>query len=406
MNKKVCVIGLGYIGLPTASILASSGFDVAGCDVNPHVVESVNNGECHIVEPGLDQCLKEAIKSKKLKAFEYPSPADIYILCVPTPFKNDIKSDIPCPNIDYVMQAAQSIIPHLKEGDIVILESTSPVGTTEKIAKLYEKNNIDIESLNIAYCPERVLPGNIMKELINNDRIIGGINGNSCTETKQFYETFVKGNIYLTDTKTAELCKLTENSFRDLNIAFANQLSLICEEENVNVKELIDLANKHPRVNVLSPGIGVGGHCIPVDPWFIISKNPKNSELLKLARNVNNEKTSWIINKIEEDIYKYSEKNNIKPKVACLGLSYKPNIDDLRCSPAEEIVNSLNNKGYDLMVVEPNVPNHPDYNIFSLNDALKIADIFFILVGHEEFKSTNFKDRKVIDFCGILDDVI
>ncbi len=406
MNKKVCVIGLGYIGLPTASILASSGFDVAGCDINPDVVESVNSGECHIVEPGLDLYLKEAVKSKKLNAFIHPSPADIYILCVPTPFKSGTKSDIQSPNIDYVMQAAQSIIDLLKEGDVVILESTSPVGTTEKIAKLFEKNNIDIESINIAYCPERVLPGNIMDELINNDRIIGGINSSSCIKTKEFYETFVEGNIYLTDTKTAELCKLTENSFRDLNIAFANQLSLICEDESVNVKELIGLANKHPRVNILSPGIGVGGHCIPVDPWFIISKNPKNSDLLKLARDINNKKTSWIINKIEEDIYKYSEKNNIKPKVACLGLSYKPNIDDLRCSPAEEIVNSLKDKGHELIVVEPNVSNHPDYNVFSLNDALKIADIFFILVGHDEFKSTNFKDRKVIDFCGILDHVI
>ena len=402
MNKEVCVIGLGYIGLPTASILAMNGFNVAGCDIDAKIVESVNNGKCHIVEPDLDKCLDDAIKTKRLQAYTSPQKADIYILCVPTPFKDD--TEIPSPNIDYVIKAAESIMSLLKDDDIVILESTSPVGTTDKIVELYKKNNINIDTLNIAYCPERVLPGNIMKELINNDRIIGGINKKSNINVSEFYKKFVKGNIFLTDTKTAELCKLTENSYRDLNIAFANQLSQICADEDIDIKELIDLANKHPRVDILNPGIGVGGHCIPVDPWFIVSKNPRKSMLLKLAREINNGKTKWIIDKIKDEISSFSKDDSKKPTVACLGLSYKPDIDDLRCSPAEEIVKSLKNDTFDLLIVEPNIKEHDEYEITTLEDAIEKADIFFILVGHKEFKSTNFLNKHVVDFCGVIEE--
>ncbi len=400
MKKEITIIGLGYIGLPTASLLANKGYLVNGFDIDKNIVNAINDGECHIVEPDLDIAVKKAVNSGKLAAYDSPKVADVYIICVPTPF--DDSSSIPSPNIEFVMNAAESITKLIKKDDIIILESTSPVGTTQKITNIFKKNCHDINSVNIAYCPERVLPGNIMFELVHNDRIIGGISEKSSLNVSKFYESFVEGDIYLTDDKTAEMCKLTENSFRDVNIAFANQLSLICDKENINVNELIDLANKHPRVDILSPGIGVGGHCIPVDPWFIVSQDPENSKLIKLAREINSKKTEWIFNKIKTEIKSFEKENSLSPKIACLGIAYKPNIDDLRCSPSLDIVYSLISEGIDPIIVEPNVKDHEDFKIDSLENALKKADLIFVLVGHEEFLKIDSNIHNVIDFCGIL----
>ena len=397
MKKIVSVIGLGYIGLPTASLLANNGYLVKGCDKNPDIVNSVNKGKCHIVEPDLDDNVSKAVHSGNLIAYENPQAADVHIICVPTPF--DDSSEIPSPNIEYVMSAAKSIINLIKKDDCIILESTSPVGTTNNIKILFEGAGLDINSINIAYCPERVLPGNIMNELVDNDRIIGGIDDKSSKAISAFYSSFVKGDIYTTDDKTAEMCKLTENSFRDVNIAFANQLSIICDKENIDVNELINLANKHPRVDILNPGIGVGGHCIPVDPWFIVSKDPKNSELLRVSRQINMSKTDWVFNKIIDEVNQFKLKNSFIPKIACLGLAYKPNIDDLRCSPALEIVDLLFKEGIDPIIVEPNISAHEKYKIHSLKDAAEIADLFFILVGHDEFSMMN--EENTFDFSGL-----
>mgnify|MGYP001374957642 CR=1 FL=1 len=384
VKKKVCVIGLGYIGLPTAALLANKGFTVHGVDIKQDIIDTINGGNIHIVEPDLDEYVKEAVNNGNLKAHLEPAEADIFIIAVPTPFHSGY-----VPNIDYIVDATEKIAPLIKKNNIIILESTSPVGTTEKIHSILKSRGIDTSEVFISHCPERVLPGNIMKELVNNDRIVGGINNKSTDETVNFYSQFVKGDILTTDAKTAEMAKLTENSFRDVNIAFANELSILCDNLGMDVSKLIGLANKHPRVNILNPGPGVGGHCIAVDPWFIIHKDPENTKLIRAARELNNYKTDWVIKKIKKEAQKLK---NFNTKIACLGLSFKPDIDDLRESPALHIVNELKKDGYIIMAVEPNIKNHPDLDIINLKDAIKSADLVIKLVDHKEFKSLNIKD--------------
>lgn len=380
MNQSVCVIGLGYIGLPTAALLSNKGFDVHGVDVVPKIVDIINSGEIHIIEPELDQYVKNGVSSKKLVASTHPTYADIFIIAVPTPFHEGYR-----PNIDYVISATKSIAPFIKEGNLIILESTSPVGTTDKIAQELTAFGIDVDKINIAHCPERVLPGQVMRELIENDRIVGGINQKSTNAVKVFYESFVTGNVLTTDAKTAEMCKLVENSYRDVNIAFANELSMICEEAEINVRELIDLANKHPRVNILQPGCGVGGHCIAVDPWFIVSDFPKYSNIIKQARLTNVYKTEWVIEKIKDEVITFQNKFNSNPKIACLGLAFKPNIDDLREAPALDIYKKLKKNGLDVYAIEPNIESGKPVETITLTEGLENCDIIVILVSHKEF---------------------
>jgi len=398
--KKVCVIGLGYIGLPTAALLANRGYDVHGVDIVKDVVDTINRGEIHIVEPDLDTFVKAAVNSGRLKADTKPAEADVFIIAVPTPFYKQ-GYDIPTPNIDYVIDATKSIAPYIKEGNIIILESTSPVGTTEKVAEVLKENGVDIEKIYIAHCPERVLPGKIMQELVENDRIVGGINKKSTKKAAEFYKTFVTGEVLETDAKTAELCKLTENSFRDVNIAFANELSLICDKFGINVWELRELANRHPRVNILYPGVGVGGHCIAVDPWFIVADAKNEAKLIKTAREVNTYKTEWVIEKIKNEALKFEIENKRKPKIACMGLAFKPDIDDLRESPALYIVKRLISENLDILPVEPNIKEFDEFKIYDYKEAINEADIIVFLVGHKEFKKLKIINKKILDFCGI-----
>ena len=403
-TKIVSVIGLGYIGLPTAALLAGNGYKVVGMDINRHVVETINQGKIHIVEPDLDAFVRSAVSNGMLEAFLEPQAGDIYMICVPTPFHD--KSDIPTPNVEYVISAAKSISKLIKSNDLVILESTSPVGTTDKIRSVFLDEGVDLKQVHIAYCPERVLPGKIMSELVENDRIVGGLTEAATKEVSSFYRTFVRGEVLETKAKTAEMCKLTENSSRDVNIAFANELSMICDKEGIDVWELIDLANRHPRVNILQPGTGVGGHCIAVDPWFIVSRDEKNSRLIRTAREINNSKTNWVIEKIKIAIADINAKKNIKPKVACLGLAFKPDIDDLRESPAVEVATSLSRQDYDVIAVEPNIDNHESLNLIDIDSAIKQSDLLVILVKHKEFLAPEvhqkLKDLNTLDFCGAL----
>jgi UDP-N-acetyl-D-mannosaminuronic acid dehydrogenase len=404
-RKNVCVIGLGYIGLPTAAILASKGLSVIGVDINQEVVSSINKGNPHIVEADLDKFVKLAISNGKLKAFNKVQKCDVYLICVPTPFYKN--SRIPKPNIDYVLSATESIAPFIKSGDLIILESTSPVGTTKKIQQKLIDCGANLTDVEIAYCPERVLPGKIMTELVENDRIVGGLTPISTKKVVDFYRLFVKGNIFETDSKTAEMCKLAENSFRDVNVAFANELSIVCEAQGINVWNLIRLANKHPRVKILEPGTGVGGHCISVDPWFIVSQDTKNTKLIRSAREVNNYKTKWVINKIKKYVKKYITKTGTKPKISCLGLAFKPDIDDLRESKPLEIIKALLSAGYETSVVEPNIQSHSNLTLLNLSDAIKNSDIICVLVKHHEFLQPSIKEKLVecraLDFCGVLD---
>lgn len=397
-NKNICVVGLGYIGLPTAALLANKGYQVYGVDINPVVVETINQGKIHIVEPELDTFVKSAVNSGKLKASTTPTSADIYIIAVPTPFKSGN-----IPNIDYVIAATKSITPYIKKGSIVILESTSPVGTTEKIKSIFQESGIDTNDLYIAYCPERVLPGKIMRELIENDRVVGGLNNESSEIVSTFYKTFVNGEVLVTNSRTAEMCKLVENSYRDVNIAFANELSMICDTANINVWQLIELANRHPRVNILQPGCGVGGHCIAVDPWFLVADFPKEANLIKCGREVNDYKTKWVIEKVINTALEFQLAFNKKPVIACLGLAFKPDVDDLRESAALHIAQALDKLDYEVLSVEPNIEESKvaSLNLVKLDFALTNADIVIYLVKHKQFLSLEINDKKVLDFCGL-----
>ena len=402
MAKKieVVILGLGYIGLPTAALISNTNKFVFGVDTNQNVVDTINKGQVHIVEPELDIAVEKAVKGGFLKASTRAVAANTYLLAVPTPFKSDNK-----PDISFVKAATSSVLNLLKAGDLFIIESTSPIGTTENIADYIYSSRPELRNeVYIAYCPERVLPGNAMKELVNNDRVIGGINNESTEKAVLFYKKFVNGSLHKTNARTAEMCKLVENSSRDVQIAFANELSLICDKAKVNVWELIDLANKHPRVNILKPGCGVGGHCIAVDPYFILSDYPKESKIIGTAREVNNYKAFWCAEKILSTKLKFQIEYGREPSIALMGLAFKPNIDDLRESPAKYIVQKVlqnaNNEAH--YVVEPNIDDHKVFKLTNYKLAAQKADIIVFLVAHDEFKSLVIsKTKEVLDFCGI-----
>ena len=395
-SKTVCVMGLGYIGLPTAALLANRKYHVHGVDVIQSTVDTINHGKIHIVEPDLDTFVRSAVNSGNLIADIKPKESDIFIIAVPTPFHEGY-----IPDIDYVIAAAESIAPYVREGNIVILESTSPVGTTDKVAKILQENGADISKVHIAHCPERVLPGQIMRELVENDRIVGGLNEEATRETVAFYKTFVSGKILETNARTAEMAKLTENSFRDVNIAFANELSILSDKFNIDVWELISLANRHPRVNILNPGVGVGGHCIAVDPWFIVHAGGDDAKIIRTAREVNNHKTEWAIEKIKNSAINFEKEHGRTAKIACMGLAFKPNIDDLRESPALYLTRHLIADGLNVLPVEPNVKAMDDFELVQDEEAINDADIIVFLVAHEEFKGIRIFGKEVFDFCGV-----
>ena len=398
--KSVVTIGLGYIGLPTSALIASNGISVYGVDINQDVVDTINKGEIHIVEPELDGIVKTVVEKGLLKAGTKAITSDVYLIVVPTPFKGDHE-----PDISYVETATEGIIPLLKENDLFIIESTSPIGTTEKMKDLIYTKRPDLKNkINIAYCPERVLPGNVMYELVNNDRVIGGIDEKSTDFAMDFYGQFVKGKLHRTNARTAEMCKLVENASRDVQIAFANELSLICDKADINVWELIQLANKHPRVNILQPGSGVGGHCIAVDPYFISSNFPLESKIIRSAREINNYKTFWCFEKIKKEVENYTKTHNVYPSVAICGLAFKPNIDDLRESPALSIAHKAKNilKKAQLHFFEPNINQHKDFTISDLNKLSK-CNIVVFLVAHKEFKQDLISENSIVlDFCNAL----
>lgn len=401
MNKPdVVMVGLGYIGLPTAALIAHNKTNVHGVDINPKVVDTINAGKIHIVEPELDQAVANAVKEGYLKADVKPVEANTYLIVVPTPFKGDHE-----PDISFVEAATKGIIPLLKEGDLYIIESTSPIGTTEKMMQLIFSERPELErEIYIAYCPERVLPGNVMYELVHNDRVIGGVNEQSTEKAVAFYKQFIKGDLHKTNARTAEMCKLVENSSRDVQIAFANELSLICDKADINVWELINLANKHPRVNILQPGCGVGGHCIAVDPYFIVADYPMESQIIGKAREINNYKSFWCAEKVQTTKLEFELKHGRKPNIALMGLAFKPNIDDLRESPAkyiaQKVLQNSNNEEY--FIVEPNIEEHNVFKLTEYKDAAEKADIIVFLVAHKEFKDLNLPDNKIVlDFCGV-----
>ncbi len=397
--EKICVIGLGYIGLPTASLLANRGYKVHGVDLVQETVDIINQGKIHIVEPDLDTFVQSAVNSGNLVANIVADEADIFIIAVPTPFKaNHV------PNIDYIISATKGLAPFVKSGNIVILESTSPVGTTDIMEQTLKDEGVDTSKIYFAHCPERVLPGKIMHELVHNDRIVGGTTDEATKKTVEFYKTFVVGEVLETDARTAEMAKLTENSFRDVNIAFANELSMLSGKFGIDVWELIDLANRHPRVNILQPGCGVGGHCIAVDPWFIVDAAKGDAKLIKQAREVNDYKTEWVIEKVKNSALEFEKKHGKKARVACMGLAFKPDIDDLRESPALYITKRLVNDSFDVLAVEPNIENFSDFKISECKEAVKIADIIVFLVSHKEFLDLEIDDSKeIISYCKLID---
>ncbi|MFK4206303.1 UDP-N-acetyl-D-mannosamine dehydrogenase [Acinetobacter junii] len=412
--KHICVIGLGYIGLPTAATFAAHGVKVTGVDVNQHAVDMINQGKVHIVEPDLDALVRDVVAQGKLSAQLTPTEADAYIVAVPTPFKDDYQ-----PDLKYIEAAAKALAPFLKQGNLVILESTSPVEATEQMSAWLSETRPDLSfpqqrgkeaDILVAHCPERVLPGKVLQELISNDRIIGGMTPRCSKAACDLYKIFVKGACIETNSRTAEMCKLTENSFRDVNIAFANELSVICDKLDINVWELISLANRHPRVNILQPGPGVGGHCIAVDPWFIVAKTPEQARLIRTAREVNDAKPEWVIDQVKIKIADFLQANPNKTiqdvTIACYGLAFKPDIDDLRESPALEITKKLAEQGLNILAIEPNIHELPaelpsNIKLIALEEH-KQADIHLILVDHRQFKDMNFSFSYVVDTKGIL----
>lgn len=425
--NTISVVGLGYIGLPTAAMFASRKKKVIGVDVNQHAVDTINRGEIHIVEPDLDMIVHAAVTEGYLKATTTPEPADAFLIAVPTPFKSTLNKEsdsvIPEPDLSYIKKASEAIAPVLKKGDLVILESTSPVGATEQMAvwlaaarpdltfpgpeSSYTDTNIDV---NVAHCPERVLPGHVVRELVENDRVIGGITAKCSARSVELYKTFVQGECVITNARTAEMAKLTENSCRDVQIAFANELSIICDKLDIDVWELISLANRHPRINILQPGPGVGGHCIAVDPWFIVSKTPEQAQMIHTARKVNDAKPEWVINKVKLAIADFLQANPTKTAkevtVACYGLAFKPDIDDLRESPALNITKQIAElHSGTVIAVEPNIKELParitNFKLSSIEKAEQSADVHLLLVDHKEFKNTDLKVEYLIDTKGI-----
>jgi len=397
---KSVFLGLGYIGLPTAAVVASKGIQVVGVDVNPDVVNTINQGKIHTIEPDLEKVVKEVVENGRLKASLKPEEADAFFIVVPTPFKQNHRADI-----SYVEAATRMVIPFLREGNLFVIESTSPVMTTEKMADVIYKERPELkDKIYIAYCPERVLPGNVLYELEHNDRVIGGVNPESSDKAVEFYAQFVKGQLHKTNSRTAEMCKLTENSSRDAQIAFANELSMICDKAGVDVWELIELANKHPRVKILQPGCGVGGHCIAVDPWFIVSDFPEQAHLIKRARETNDYKADWCANRVIETCQSFTGKSGCEPIIACMGLAFKPNIDDLRESPAKYITSRIISEARaEVLVVEPNVQSHKSFNLVNYLDAYEKADIVVFLVAHREFMALIDDSSKIIlDFAGVF----
>lgn len=419
MFNTISMIGLGYIGLPTATLFASRKKKVIGVDVNQHAVDTINQGKIHIVEPELDMLVQAVVSGGYLRATTKPETADAFLIAVPTPFTTDHK-----PDLSYIEAAALSIAPVLKKGNLVILESTSPVGTTEKLADWlaaarpdlsFPQQSAETADIQIAYCPERVLPGRVVHELVDNDRVIGGMTRTATYMAATLYKTFVQGDLVETNARTAEMCKLTENSFRDVNIAFANELSMICGKLDINVWELIALANRHPRVNILQPGAGVGGHCIAVDPWFIVDKTPDEARIIRTAREVNDFKPEWVLNQVKASIdhilLKKADCAMADIKVACLGLAFKPDIDDLRESPAVEITQHISQLGCQVLAVEPNIKKMPEklclgnLSLSSLPDALAVADVVCVQVKHKSFIEAveNIRHHSlVIDAVGLF----
>ena len=403
--QSICVMGLGYIGLPTASLLATKGFKVTGVDVSQKVVDTINRGEIHIVEPDLDILVKSAVHSGNLSASLEPVEADVFIIAVPTPFKDGGPDHISGkkPDLSYIEAATKKIAPFVKPGNLVILESTSPVGTTDEVvATILKSEGHKVgEEVYVAHCPERVLPGRILIELVENDRVVGGINEASTKVTVKFYERFVRGAVLATIAKTAEMVKLTENSSRDVQIAFANELSMICETESIDTWEVIELANRHPRVNILQPGPGVGGHCIAVDPWFIVDRSPDCSHLIRTAREVNDAKPEWVIERVKKCADKFKS-----PVIACLGLAFKADVDDLRESPAFDIVKRLQAENVgELLICEPNLKASDQFELSDFSGAIKEADIILLLVDHKQFKSmkaSDLSEKVVVDTRGVI----
>lgn len=395
-------MGLGYIGLPTAIIAAKHGVTVTGVDINQEVVDKTNAGHLHIIEPGLEDLLKEVVAAGQLHATTQPEKSDAFFIVVPTPFRGGNHE----PDISYVEAATRSVIPFLEPGNLFVIESTSPVGTTDKMAKIiFEERPELVDKIHVAYCPERVLPGNVIYELVHNDRVIGGRDEASTAAAQHFYSQFVQGQLHPTNCKTAEMCKLTENSSRDSQIAFANELSIICDKAGINVWELIRLANKHPRVNILQPGCGVGGHCIAVDPYFISTEFPAESKMISTAREVNNYKAFWCAEKVKNAILKFELDNKRKPVVAMMGLAFKPDIDDLRESPSKYIATRVMQDccNANILIVEPNISEHPVFKLSEYKEAYDKADIVVFLTAHSAFKTLQWRDDKVIlDFCGIF----
>lgn len=399
---KACFIGLGYIGLPTAIIAADKGgVEVVGVDINPDIVAATNAGRLHFIEPGMEEMLRKVLAAGTLRASTAPEPADAYFIVVPTPFKGDHQ-----PDISYVEAATRSVLPFLRPGNLFVIESTSPMGTTEQMAELIFSERPELKGkIHIAYCPERVLPGNVIHELVNNDRVLGGIDPESTDEAVKFYARFVTGQLHKTNARTAEMCKLTENSSRDVQIAFANELSIICDKAGINVWELISLANKHPRVNILQPGCGVGGHCIAVDPYFITAAYPAEARIIATARSINNGKSDWAEEKVKNAILRFRLDHGRLPRVALMGLAFKPDIDDLRESPAKKIaLNLLRDCAADaeFMVVEPNIAAFKDAPLTGCTEAYDRADIVVFLTAHTPFRQLPANSSKVeLDFCGV-----
>ncbi len=399
---RCSVIGLGYIGLPTAALLADNGHKVFGIDINQETVSTIREGKIHIVEKGLDQIVSKVVSNGALKVYTKPKECEVFLITVPTPLENK-NSDIPIPDIDHVLSAAKSISSVIKKNDLIIIESTSPVGTTDKVESLIKKySGYSRNEVNIAYCPERVIPGRTLFELVENSRVIGGLTKKAAKAAEEFYKTFCKGKLLITNARTAELVKLTENAYRDINLAFANEISMICHESNINISELINLANHHPRVNILNPGCGVGGHCIAIDPWFIVSEHPEMTPLIQQARRVNQHKAIWAIEEIKFIVKKLTLSLKRVPKICCLGLTFKPDIDDTRNSPALFITKELIDQGYDVISCDPHIKENLEFKVSKTEYALRVGDLFICLVAHKEFKNINFNGLNVFDLCGLI----